>query len=63
VDGRYIVGAIVIVMAAGLWQAMLHTHSSFAWSLPFAVILLFLAVTGESPGKRAVHWMSDPPLH
>lgn len=61
-DGRYIVGAVALVAAAAAWQVLLHTHSSLAWSLPFAVILLFLAVTGESPGKRAVHWIADEPL-
>lgn len=61
-DGRYLVAAVVLVAAAAAWQALLHTHSSFAWSLPFAVILLFLAAVGDSPAKRAVHWISDEPL-
>jgi hypothetical protein len=62
VDGRYLVAALVLVAAGAAWQALLHTHSAFAWTLPFAVILVFLGILGDSPGKRAIHWMSDPPL-
>jgi hypothetical protein len=63
VDGRYLVAAVGLMAAAAAWQAVLGKNSAFAWSIPFAVILLFLAVTGESPGRRAVHWISDAPLH
>jgi len=30
--------------------------------MPFALILVFLALLGESPMKRSVHWISDEPL-
>ena len=56
-DGRYVVAAVGLMAAALAWQALLDKHSAFAWSIPFAVILLFLAVTGESPAKRAIHWI------
>ena len=46
---------------AALWQGLAHTHSAFAWSLPFAVILLFLAFLGDPPAKRVLHWVPDAP--
>lgn len=60
-DTRYALAALVLVAAAAAWQYGLGTHAALAWSLPFAVMLLFLAALGNSPAREAVHWFSEPP--
>jgi hypothetical protein len=61
-DARYILLAVAVMAAGGLWQYFLNTHSAFVWTLPFAVILLFLAFLGDPPSARISHWRSDPPV-
>ena len=61
-DGRYLLGAILLFgLGVGL-DAAKWTHNAGAWSVPFVVILLFLAFIGDSPAGQALHWASDEPL-
>lgn len=61
-DGRYFLGAIAVVASGAAVSALRNSDTAVAWSVPFAVILLFLAFTGDSPASESLHWTSDPPL-
>lgn len=61
-DGRYLLGAILLFgLGVGL-DAVRWTHNAGAWSVPFVGILLFLAFIGDSPARQALEWVSDEPL-
>lgn len=61
-DGRYLLAAILLfALGVGL-DAVKWTGNAGAWSVPFVVILLFLAFIGDSPTRQALHWVSDEPL-
>lgn len=62
VDGRYINAAFALVTVAGLVSTWRGSYTAFAWSVPFALILVFLAAAGKSPAGRVVHLTSDEPL-
>ena len=59
-DTRYLLLAAAVIVAGGAWQYFRHSNSALVWTIPFAVILVFLAMIGEPPSKRVMHWSSDP---
>lgn len=62
VDFRFLIAALALVGVGAAYSSWRATDTALAWSLPFALILLFLAAAGPSPAARAVHFTSDEPL-
>lgn len=61
VDGRFFVAGIVLAALCFGVNAVGYSRSLWAWGIPFAIMLLFLGVVGESPAHRWKHLMSDRP--
>jgi len=62
VDLRFVIAALALLGAGALYSAFRGTDTALSWSLPFALILLFLAAAGPSPAGRVLHLTSDEPL-
>jgi len=61
VDGRYFLAGIALaILCLGVHAAGLSA-SLWPWGIPFAIMLLFLGVVGQSPAQRWKHWMPDRP--
>lgn len=61
-DTRYLLAAL-LVFAFALWLDYANwTNSAAVWSLPFALILLFLALAGPPPRGEVVHFYPEAPL-
>jgi hypothetical protein len=58
-DGRFLALGVGLVAASGgvYWAGW--SHSSWVWGIPFAVILLFLGLVGQSPGAEASHYFAS----
>ncbi len=61
-DARYLLTAIAVAALDASYSAWRGTDTALSWSLPFALILLFLAGAGPSPARRVLHLTSDKPL-
>ncbi len=62
VDGRYLLAAVALVAGAASWSAWRGTDTALLWSLPFALILLFVSTFGHSPAAKVLHLTSDEAL-
>ena len=63
-DFRYLWSALVLTIALGAWEYVYGYNGAAALLWPFVVlVLVFLALLGESPSRKATHWFSDRPMH
>lgn len=57
-DGRFLVlGSVLLGASLGVHAAG-WSQSLWAWGIPFALILLFLALVGQGPGGAAAAYMA-----
>jgi len=58
VDGRFLVLGFVLLGASLGVHGAGWSRSLWAWGVPFALILLFLALVGKGPGGAVAAYMA-----